>query len=271
MQGFVRSTAAAPVAILNRRGLGAAVLLCEHASNYVPQEYARLGLAAADLQRHIAWDIGALALAEQLSALLDAPLVFATHSRLLLDLNRDVAAPDSIVTQSEDTAVPGNFELSQTERRWRGDWLYAPYHAAVEMLIDDRLSNGLATAVISIHSFTPEYLGSVRPWHVGVVSRRDRRLADRILTSLGRDASLCVGDNEPYAAEQGVYHSIERHAERRGLPGAMIEVRNDLISNCLGQTQWAGRLAHDLRTALDGFSNGAALGTRHFTAEAANN
>jgi predicted N-formylglutamate amidohydrolase len=268
MQGFVRSTAAAPVAILNRKGAGAAVLVCEHASNYVPQEYARLGLAAADLQRHIAWDIGALALSEQLSALLDAPLVFATHSRLLLDLNRDVTAPDSIVTQSEDTLIPGNLDLSQTERRGRGDWLYAPYHAAIETLIDERLSRGQATAVISIHSFTPEYLGEVRPWHVGVISRRDRRLADRILESVRRDAALCVGDNQPYAPEQGVYHSIERHAERRGLPGAMIEVRNDLIGNCLGQTQWAGRLAHDFRSALEGFSE-VALGTRQITVEAA--
>lgn len=265
MQGFVRSTAAAPVAILNRKGAGSAVLVCEHASNYVPQEYARLGLSAADLQRHIAWDIGALALSEQLSALLDAPMVFATHSRLLLDLNREVGAPDSIVTQSENTPIPGNLDLSQTERRWRSDWLYAPYHAAIETLIDERLSRGQATAVISIHSFTPEYLSTVRPWHLGVISRRDRRLADRILESLHRDALLCVGDNQPYAPEQGVYHSIERHAERRGLPGAMIEVRNDLISSSLGQTQWAGRLAHDLKWALDGFSD-VALGTRQITA-----
>lgn len=269
MQGFVRSTAAAPVAVLNRKGSGSAVLICEHASNYVPQGYDRLGLAAADLQRHIAWDIGALALAEQLSALLDAPLVFATHSRLVLDLNRDLAAADSIVTESEGTLVPGNVDLSLTERRWRSDWLYAPFHAAIETLIDERLSHGLATAVISIHSFTPQYHGESRPWHVGVISRRDRRLADRILESVRRDASLCVGDNLPYAPEQGVYHSIDRHAERRGLPGAMIEVRNDLISNCLGQTQWAGRLAHDFKWALDGCTNSSALGTRHITADAA--
>lgn len=269
MQGFVRSSSAAPVAILNRKGSGAAVLICEHASNYLPQDYHRLGLTAADLQRHIAWDIGALALAEQLSALLDAPLVFATHSRLLLDLNRDVAAADSIVTQSEGTLVPGNVDLSQTERRWRCDWLYAPFHAAIETLIDERLAHGLATAVISIHSFTPEYHGEARPWHIGVISRRDRRLADLILESLRRDADLHIGDNQPYAPEQGVYHSIDRHAERRGLPGAMIEVRNDLISNNLDQTQWARRLADDFKWALDGCTNSVATGMRAIAAEAA--
>lgn len=260
MHGFVRSSAAAPVATLNRQAQGAAVLICEHASNYVPQGYDRLGLSAADLQSHIAWDIGALPLAEQLSALLDAPLVFATHSRLLLDLNRDVAAADSIVVESEDRAVPGNLTVSQTERRWRCDWLYAPFHAAVENLIDDRLRAGLATAVVSIHSFTPQFRGVVRPWHVGVISRRDRRLADRLLEAVGRDSNLVVGDNQPYAPEHGVFHSIERHAERRGLPGVMIEVRNDLISNCLGQTQWAGRLANDLKTSLEIFAGLAASG-----------
>lgn len=272
MQGFVRSTAAAPVATLNRQGSGSVVLLCEHASNYIPQGYDRLGLSAPELHSHIAWDIGALALAEQLSSLLDAPLVFATHSRLLLDLNRDVAAADSIVTESADTAIPGNLLITHTERRWRSDWLYAPFHAAVEMLIDERLSRGQATAVISIHSFTPEYLGETRPWHVGVLGRRDRRLVDRILESVRRDSNLCVGDNQPYAPEQGVYHSIERHAERRGLPGAMIEVRNDLISNSLGQTQWAGRLAHDFKWALEAFERVVATGQRHtMTAEVANN
>ncbi len=262
MHGFVRSSAAAPVATLNRQGRGAAVLICEHASNYVPQGYDRLGLSAADLHTHIAWDIGALALAEQLSALLDAPLVFATHSRLLMDLNRDIAAPDSIVSESEDRLVPGNMIISQTERRWRCDWLYAPFHAAVENLIDERLAAGLATAVISIHSFTAQLHGVARPWHMGVISRRDRRLADRLLDAVGRDSNLVVGDNEPYSPEHGVYHSIERHAERRGLPGLMIEVRNDLISSCLGQTQWAGRLARDLKSSLEVFADVAVSGMR---------
>jgi len=262
MHGFVRSTAAAPVATHNRQGAGPVVLICEHASNYVPREYERLGLSAADLQRHIAWDIGALALAEQLAAQLDAPLVFATHSRLLLDLNRDTGAHDSIAIESEGTDIPGNFELNPTERRWRWDWLYVPFHAAVESLIDERLSAGRATAVISIHSFTPHYKGEQRPWHIGVISKRDRRLADRLLASVRRDTRLCVGDNEPYAPEHGVYHSIERHAERRGLPGAMIEVRNDLISDCLGQTQWAGRLAHDLKNALEPCAGSAGGGLR---------
>lgn len=265
MLGDTRTNAAAAVATLNRDGRGAVVLVCEHASNFVPPEYQRLGLSASDLQRHIAWDIGALGLSEQLSALLDAPLVFATHSRLLLDLNRDPSAPDSIVTESEDTSIPGNLNLSEAERQHRAEWLYRPFHAEIDALIDARLQRGLPTAVISIHSFTPVYLGIPRPWQVGVISREDRRLSDRILHALARDESLSVGDNQPYTPEQRVYHSIERHAEQRGLPGAMIEVRNDQIEGRLGQMQWAGRLAHDFKVALDGFFSSAALPTRRLS------
>lgn len=270
MQEPIRTTAVAPVAVLNRNGAGPAVLVCEHASNYIPPEYHRLGLTAGDLQRHIAWDIGALGLSEQLSMLLDVPLVFATHSRLLRDLNRDVSAPDTIVTHSENTTIPGNLDLSDSERRWRDEWLYEPFHAELDRLIEQRLRQGLATAVISMHSFTPEYLGTVRPWHVGIVSRQDRRLSDRLLTSLREDATLCVGDNQPYTPDQGVYHSIERHAEARGLPGAMIEMRNDLIEQRLGQMQWASRLAREFNTALDGIFSRAALTPRHIVTETGN-
>ncbi|AVP97507.1 N-formylglutamate amidohydrolase [Ahniella affigens] len=270
MLGDARANAAAAVAILNRDGKGPVVLICEHASNFIPLNYERLGVSMADLQRHIAWDIGALGLSEQLSALLDAPLVFATHSRLLLDLNRDPSAPDSIVTESENIAVPGNRDLPDAERQHRADWLYRPFHAEIDALIDERLGQGLPTAVISIHSFTPVYLGVPRPWQIGVISREDRRLSDRILHALARDESLSVGDNQPYTPAQRVYHSIERHAEQRGLPGAMIEVRNDQIESRIGQMQWAGRLAHDFRVALDGFFSNAALPARRLSIDTVN-
>lgn len=72
---------------------------------------ARPDQAAAE--EHIAWDIGALALAEELSRRLDAPLLAAGYSRLLIDLNRPLEAPDSIPPHSEVYPVPGNRELSR--------------------------------------------------------------------------------------------------------------------------------------------------------------
>ncbi len=271
MASLLYAAASPPIAILNREGKGGVVVLCEHASNYIPAGYDRLGLAPADLERHIAWDIGALAVAEQMAAMLDAPLAYATHSRLLLDLNRDPDAPDSILTLSEDTAIPGNLDLAAYERRLRSDWLYAPFHAGVDALIDHRLASGQATVVVSIHSFTPVYLGAPRPWPVGVLGSRDRRLADPWLAALRADRALEVGDNQPYAPRDGVYHSLDRHGERRGLPSAMIELRNDGIADAAGQREWAARLADTLQLALAGLPSAGTAPSRRRSPEVQSN
>ncbi len=226
------------------------LLLCEHASNFIPGHYHSLGLTEFDSERHIAWDIGALGLARQLSALLDAPLAHATCSRLLLDLNRDVSAPDSIVEYSEDTTIPGNTGLSEAERHLRQMGLYQPFHQEVDALINSRLAAGLHTAVVSVHSFTPRYNGVTRPWHVGVISHEDRVLAEVMLASLRSEDDLVVGDNEPYGPQDGVFHSVGRHGQARGLPCAMIEVRNDLLADGAAQRQWAERLQRALLMAL---------------------
>lgn len=240
------------VAVRNRRGRGGFVLVCEHASNHVPPAYRGLGLDGAGLARHIAWDIGAHSLAERLATLLDAPLVHATHSRLLIDLNRDPAAPDSIVETSEDTPIPGNRDLPPGERLRRRQWLYEPFHAMLDSVLDERLAADRPTALVSIHSFTPTYLGRARPWHAGLIFRHDRRLSDPLLAALQRERELCIGVNEPYGPGDGVYHTIGRHGEGRGLPCAMLEVRNDQIADAEGQARWAARLAADFRQALVG-------------------
>ena len=224
--------------------------MCEHASNFVPAQYRGLGLGEFDLERHIAWDIGALGLARQLSALMDAPLAYATYSRLLLDLNRDVAAADSIIEYSEDTSVPGNRGLSDSDRSLRQRWIYQPFHREVDALISDRLAAARHTAVVSIHSFTPRYNGVERPWQVGVIAQDDRRLAEALLDALRSEPGIEVGDNQPYGPQDGVFHSVGRHGQARGLPCAMIEVRNDLLSDDMAQRQWAERLQRALQLAM---------------------
>jgi predicted N-formylglutamate amidohydrolase len=238
------------VAVLNRHGSSGLILICEHASNYIPPAYRRLGLASADLRRHIAWDIGALVLAQHLSARLDAPLIYASHSRLLLDLNRDPAAADSIVEHSEDTPIPGNVGLSTDERQHRRQWLYEPFHRELGRIVDHRLRTATPTALLSVHSFTPSYRGEERPWKVGVVSGSDRRLADPLLVRLREEASLTIGDNQPYAAADGVYHTLQRHAESRGLASVLLEVRNDQIQHAPGRSEWAERLEKILKASL---------------------
>lgn len=241
----------APVAVENGDGGGALVLVCDHASSFIPARYAGLGLGDEDRERHIGWDIGALALSRRLSQRLDATLLHATLSRLLLDVNRQPDAHDAIVGISEDIPIPGNRALGAEERNHRRDWIYRPYHAAIEALIAQRIADTRPVGVVAVHSFTPVYRGRSRPWQIGVLSHRDRRMADALLDALQGDAELQVGDNQPYTPTDGVYHTLERHAEAHGLPCVMLEVRNDLISDTPGQAAWADRLAPLLQRAFE--------------------
>ena len=96
------------VEILNESGSSPVVILCEHASNFIPPEHAGLGLSPEELERHIAWDIGAAGVTRALSQLIDAPAFLGQYSRLLIDLNRPLTSPTSIVYSSEGGGIKDN-------------------------------------------------------------------------------------------------------------------------------------------------------------------
>ncbi|MEJ8572462.1 N-formylglutamate amidohydrolase [Microbaculum marinum] len=219
------------------------LVLCDHASNRVPAGFGSPGLPAAQMQRHIAWDPGALPVARDMARRLGSPLVFPDASRLLIDCNRPTDAPDSATTLSEDTEIPGNVDLDPAVRAHRIAGIYDAYHDAIDALLDRRAAAGIDTALAAVHSYTPTYRSSPRPWHVGILYNADRRLADRLFEALEGEADLVVGDNEPYGPWDGVYHTLHRHGEARGLASVMIEIRNDLIGEAEGQVIWAERLA----------------------------
>jgi len=240
--------AADPVAVVdNPQGRSPILLICEHASNRLPSRYGTLGLAPSDLESHIAWDPGALGVAQELSRLLDAPLIHASVSRLVLDLNREPSAPDSICTLSERTTIPGNLDLDETERAIRVREVYDAFHGAVDAFAEARIAAGQLSAVVSVHSFTPVYRDVPRPWQIGLIFDRDERYARSVAAGLAKDPSLIVGMNEPYSPADRVFHTLDRHAVRRGLLPLMIEIRNDLIRTQDGQASWARRLAPLLR------------------------
>jgi predicted N-formylglutamate amidohydrolase len=235
-------------AIENPQGRSPILLICEHASNRLPARYGTLGLGPDELESHIAWDPGALGVAQELSRLLDAPLVHATVSRLVLDLNREPSAPDSIWTLSERTTIPGNLDLDAEERAIRVRDVYDAFHDAVDAFANARMAAGQLAAVVSIHSFTPVYRDVPRPWQIGLIFNHDERYARHVEAGLKQDdPALTIGMNEPYSPADRVFHTLERHAERRGLPPLMIEIRNDLIRTQDGQASWANRLAPLLR------------------------
>ena len=229
------------VEVVNADGRSSAVLVCDHASNRVPKRLGSLGLDALQLADHIGWDPGAAEVARRLSAQLDAPLVLSGYSRLVIDCNRPLANAGSIAEQSAGVPVPGNCGLSPEEREARVNILFRPYHEAIDRLLDGRVRR--PTVLLSMHSFTPVLNGRPRPWHIGISSWRDRRLAALMLGPLAGGGDLVVGDNEPYPIEQEVDYTVPVHGEGRGLPGVMIEIRQDGIRTPADAAAWASRLA----------------------------
>lgn len=225
------------------------IVLCDHASNRVPDEFGDLGLPHAELSRHIAYDPGAAAVARALAARIDAPAIMSTFSRLVIDPNRGVEDPTLIMQLSDGAVVPGNAAVDGAERRRRIARFHQPYHDAITAEIDGRLAAGIVPALVSIHSFTPAWRGRMRPWHVGILWDSDKRLAAPLIAGLAADPALTVGDNEPYSgALRG--DTLYRHGTCRGLAHALIELRQDLIADSAGVESWAERLAAIL-TELD--------------------
>jgi predicted N-formylglutamate amidohydrolase len=234
----------------NLTGASPCVLLCDHASNRVPRRLAGLGLPASELGRHIAWDLGVRGVALALSRLLDAPLFMSGYSRLVIDCNRPLAARDSIPEVSDGTVINANQELPAQERAARAAALFHPYHDAIRTLLDQRQAESRPTVLVSVHSFTDRFGGQSRPWHVGLAYHRDRRLSPALIQALRREPELCVGDNEPYAVSDASDYSVPVHGERRGLPCALIEMRQDLLGDERAQHRWAHRLADALSAVL---------------------
>jgi predicted N-formylglutamate amidohydrolase len=230
------------------------VIVVDHASPRIPGALGTLGMLASDLNRHIAWDIGAVAVAEQVSAALDAPLIAQNYSRLVIDCNRDPAVESSIPTVSEWSTIPGNVGLSPTQIAARRSAIFDPYHEAIRALLDDRAAAGRRTILVAQHSMTDVYKDERRGMHAAILYNRDRRFAGLMLDMLRREPGLVIGDNEPYFVSDETDYTIPHHGEARGLPHVEIEIRQDLISDAAGRSEWAQRIARALQDAGQVFS-----------------
>lgn len=218
------------------------LLLCDHASNAIPPELESLGLPPGQLERHIAYDIGAAEMTRAMARALGAPAVLSNFSRLLIDPNRGLDDPTLVMRLSDGAIVPGNRHLDEAGIAARIDRYYRPYDAAIDAAIEAALAAGHPPAIIALHSFTPFWKGVARPWHVGVLWDYEGRLARPLIAALQTEGDLVVGDNEPYHGGLPG-DTIDRHATRRGLPDALIEVRQDLIASDATARDWGTRLA----------------------------
>ena len=242
-----------PCRVLNPDGKASLLLVCDHASNAIPRPLGNLGLDTAALQRHIAHDIGACRLFENLVERFDAPGIAAGYSRLVIDLNRSIEDQSLIPPVSDGTAIPGNQHLSESERNERIRTFFTPYRQAIDARLQSFRARGIVPAFIAIHSFTPRMVGGdARPWQVGVLWDKDPRIPVPLIRGLRmRPEEFQIGDNQPYSGKHPADYTIDHHAEAAGLPHVSIEVRQDLIDTELGAARWAGILHDALAEILD--------------------
>lgn len=218
------------------------LVTCDHATNHVPAEISGgdLGLADSEMQRHIAYDVGAEGVARGLADLLGGPAVLSRFSRLVIDPNRGEDDPTLVMRLYDGTIIPANRDIAEAEIARRRDAYYRPYHQAIA----DMAARRGDTIIVAIHSFTPRlYSRAPRPWHVGILyDDRKARLSRALLDRLYRHPDLIVGENEPYSGHLPG-DSIDRHALRPGRENVLIELRHDLIDTPATQAEWAARLA----------------------------
>ena len=229
------------------------LLIADHAGNLVPRSLLQLGLPQAELERHIGMDIGILGVCRELSAVLDATLIYQRYSRLVIDCNRHPQYESAFAAVSDQTPVPGNQNLTITDTARRITEIFMPYQAAITSHLDRRLENRKQVALIAMHSFTPHHkvLTAARRWPIAILFNRDDRIASRLIKLLRHEAGLDVGVNEPYQVDDESDYAVPVHGEARGVPVVEVELRQDLIATPAGQKKWGTLLAPLLRRAVD--------------------
>ena len=221
-----------PAWVENSEASGKVVLICEHGANLIPRRLGTLGLERDVLQRHIAWDPGALALARRLAASLDAELYHQRFSRLVYDCNRPPEAESATPSVSEIYSIPGNISIQPHERNARINEIYRPFRDGLSSLIQRRTAAGRATMLVTVHSFTPVYFGKTRNVEIGILHDSDSRMADAMIAQADMlETNYVIRRNEPYGPADGVTHTLVEHGLANGLPNVMIEVRNDLLDS----------------------------------------
>ena len=241
----------------NPEGGSPFLIVCDHASNRFPASSGNLGLEPEAVESHAAWDPGAYAVASRLARLLDAPLISSGFSRLVYDVNRPADSPEAMRTASEIYDIPGNRDLSPEAREARVNELYKPFHDEIDRVLDARAGRGQPTVFVTIHSFTSIYNGQTRQLELGILHDADARFADCLLLAAKSLSKLKTERNQPYGPDDGVTHTLAKHAIPRGLMNAMIEIRNDLVRTEAEQTTIVEMLSNLLLNAFEAARVGA--------------
>lgn len=220
-----------PYRIINEQGSAPLIIACDHAENVIPNSLNGLGLSAAHLRRHIAYDIGAKQVSLLLSKLFDAPLLLAGYSRLVIDLNRHLHDPTLILEESDGIEIPGNMNLTSEMINQRKETFFHTYHQQYKKMTGTLVSRYERPVILSVHSFTPTMNGFHRPWEMGVLWDHNEVFAKQVIEGLSKVTGFQIGENEPYPATDPVGYAQTVYGHEPGVEFALLEIRQDLIAN----------------------------------------
>ncbi|MCP4381798.1 MAG: N-formylglutamate amidohydrolase [Hyphomicrobiales bacterium] len=234
-----------------RDGTSPLVFCADHAGARIPVQLGDIGMAPADLQDHIALDIGILGTSNWLAGFLNAPLIAQTYSRLVIDCNRKPGTSNSIPEVSDGRVIPTNANLDQAARRAREIDIFHPYHDAVARTIQSAAASlSSRPLLVAMHSFTRRFNGRDREWDIGILHAGASYFADRLIVAIADGSGLAVGRNVPYQISLEEDYTLPVHAKNGTLPHIEIEICQDLIATCDGQRRMSDILFDAFRRVL---------------------
>lgn len=235
--------------VLNPQGRLPGLIVVDHAGTATPDALGPLGLAPHWRSTHHFCDLGVADLAHALAQRLDVPVVLCPVSRLVIDVNRWLEDPRSILSDVDGEAIPGNLDLPAAMRSARAEQVFWPYHARVGHIWGQQMARHARPFFFALHSCTRVFGGVRRPWDGGTIWHESPAMSDTILHSLRQDSSLTLGDNQPYSGRAGIY-TIDRHCFGTDLPACGFEVTNDQLETPASVALWADRLARALHVVI---------------------
>ncbi|MEH6630261.1 MAG: N-formylglutamate amidohydrolase [Halopseudomonas aestusnigri] len=238
-----------PVNMINEDSENSFLFLCDHATSFIPRSRNNLGIDDHHLERHVAYDIGIKAVTEGVANHFKSRAIFSNFSRLLVDPNRKLDNAGLMPEISDGCHVPANLNMTSEEREVRLNAFYWPYHNKIRSTIDNMINTGDVPIIISMHSMTHEMDGELRPWPVCVLWDYDPRIPLPLIESFKKRGFEC-GDNVPYTGRDGHGGTMDLQVNPRGLPNALIEVRQDLISSAEGIAEWTANLIEAFEDVL---------------------
>lgn len=238
-----------PVEIQHADNANPILLVCDHAGSEVPLGLQDRMPSPDDMARHIAIDVGARALAQQIAIKIGSNLIMQRYSRLVIDMNRPHESQELCPEVSDETVIDFNQGLTENDKSTRIKAIFEPYHDTIASMLDNHTNP--RSALVAIHSFTPKLHNQPpRPWHADLISRTSVDLALELRDTLrAKRPELHLGVNDIFGVSDKSDYTLRTHAERRGLLGLSIEVRNDLLATKYGVAEWANLLA-DCLTAV---------------------